>query len=100
MNQEIKQKWVEALRSGKYKQGHGTLKRYGKYCCLGVLCSVVKTKNWVGGKFLPDHVQEKAGLTVAYPTVRTRDGINQSLANLNDIGMPFSEIADLIEAQL
>lgn len=31
-------KWVNALRSGKYKQGQkGYLKRDGKYCCLGVL---------------------------------------------------------------
>lgn len=35
------QKWIDALRSGKYKQGKGTLKTKNKegeicYCCLGV----------------------------------------------------------------
>lgn len=43
--------WVEALRSGDYKQGNGWLNRTGatvdeegepvrEYCCLGVLCEV------------------------------------------------------------
>lgn len=38
-------KWVKALRSGKYKQGQGTLKQFNKkgqtqHCCLGVLCEL------------------------------------------------------------
>ena len=38
-------KWVKALRSGKYKQGGGTLKQFNKkgqtqHCCLGVLCEL------------------------------------------------------------
>lgn len=38
-------KWVKALRSGKYKQGGGTLKQYNskgqaQHCCLGVLCEL------------------------------------------------------------
>lgn len=38
MSQEIKTKWVEALRSGDYMQGVGRLKDdKGAYCCLGVL---------------------------------------------------------------
>lgn len=40
MNQEIKQKWLEALRSGKYEQGKYYLNRDGVYCCLGVLCDL------------------------------------------------------------
>lgn len=32
--------WLEALRSGKYAQGHTALLRHGRYCPLGVLCSV------------------------------------------------------------
>lgn len=45
MKQNIMKKWVKALRSGKYKQGTGTLKQYNrkgqvKYCCLGVLCEL------------------------------------------------------------
>ena len=38
MNQEIKNRWVSALRSGEYKQGKGALCSINnEYCCLGVL---------------------------------------------------------------
>lgn len=38
MNKIAKKKWVDALRSGRYKQGKQTLKSSNGYCCLGVLC--------------------------------------------------------------
>lgn len=41
MDQEVKAKWVAALRSGEYPQGKGALNRDGKFCCLGVLCDVL-----------------------------------------------------------
>jgi len=41
MPKELKQRWVDALRSGKYKQAQGALKKDGGYCCLGVLQMVV-----------------------------------------------------------
>jgi hypothetical protein len=38
-------KWVDALRSGKYKQGVNSLKREdGSFCCLGVLQDVLDGK--------------------------------------------------------
>jgi hypothetical protein len=41
MNPEVKKLWVDALRSGEYKQGTSTLIRHleesVEYCCLGVL---------------------------------------------------------------
>jgi hypothetical protein len=45
MKQNIMKKWIKALRSGKFKQGMGTLKQYNskgeaQYCCLGVLCEL------------------------------------------------------------
>jgi hypothetical protein len=40
MTPELKQKWLDALRSGNYVQGEGTLNKGGKMCCLGVLCDV------------------------------------------------------------
>lgn len=37
MDPEIKTKWLEALRSGRYKQAQRTLsKDADTYCCLGV----------------------------------------------------------------
>ncbi len=45
MNEEIKAKWINALRAGNYQQGMGGLKRSTKgggaeFCCLGVLCEI------------------------------------------------------------
>lgn len=38
MNKEIKARWVDALRSGDYKQGTGALRsKDDEFCCLGVL---------------------------------------------------------------
>lgn len=42
MNKEYKQPWIDALRSGNFKQGRNKLESQGKYCCLGVLCEVMQ----------------------------------------------------------
>lgn len=48
MNQEIKEKWLAALRSGKYKQGKTVLRSQDDcYCCLGVLCDIQDSGQWV-----------------------------------------------------
>lgn len=46
MKQEVKDKWVAALRSGDYQQTHGKLAKQLSptspmgHCCLGVLCEL------------------------------------------------------------
>ena len=45
MRKEVMVKWIKALRSGKFKQGFGTLKQFNnkgqaQHCCLGVLCEL------------------------------------------------------------
>lgn len=56
---EIKRRWVEALRSGSYKQGKSVLtveSCHGqRFCCLGVLCDLAendKIGRWVGDTFV------------------------------------------------
>lgn len=49
MKNNIMKKWVKALRSGKFKQGQGTLKQFNKrgearHCCLGVLCELYNSE--------------------------------------------------------
>lgn len=49
MRKEVMKKWVKALRSGKFKQGAGTLKQYNskgeaQHCCLGVLCELYNSE--------------------------------------------------------
>jgi len=94
MKQELKQKWVAALRSGKYRQGRGHLRVVNldgsiTFCCLGVLHMVVEGElppNDFG--YLSCSTEEKANIS--------RE--NQlALATLNDDGKTFLEIADVIE---
>lgn len=44
-----RKKWVDALRSGKFKQGKGNLKADNKFCCQGVACELFKDD--VSGKW-------------------------------------------------
>lgn len=119
MNQTIKAQWTAALRSGDYPQGTNALKRVGGgLCCLGVLCELavkagvihelrvgaagaVEYGNHSGSSqiALPFSVQQWAGLANENPNVNIEGGID-SLAALNDDGVDFAAIADLIDAQL
>jgi hypothetical protein len=129
MNPEIKAQWLADLRSGEYRQSTGALASIdGGYCCLGVLCEqAVKAgivrKNSTGfcgfcyspvnnpddsdAATLPAAVMAWAGLDENNPAtnqnITDADGIEHeeaSLAELNDLGRAFAEIADIIEDQL
>lgn len=122
MNPEIKTRWVTALLSGKYKQGAGYLNENDRFCCLGVLCDVVKDElkiDWYenpededfaifDGKsqFLPKSVSVYAGLgindDVRVPFIYDpEDGeVMVPLSELNDEGISFIKIAELIEENL
>lgn len=63
--------WVEALRSGKYKQNRlGWLRIDGRYCCLGVLADVAGCEwegDWIGCadgeyRYPPDRAMNFVGL--------------------------------------
>ncbi len=61
--QEIKDKWVEALESGKYKQGYVQLhnKTDNTFCCIGVLgdvCDFLTNKKSEPYNFLHNAVGE------------------------------------------
>ncbi len=104
MNQEIKNKWIAALKSGEYQQGTGFLKQDGKFCCLGVLCDIHAKEtgnlfNTLGkylgeNRILPKEVVNWSGISSA----SGRREYSNSLWELNDIdGFSFSQIADIIE---
>lgn len=38
--------WCEALESGKYKQGTGSLRCDDEFCCLGVLADLMEPESW------------------------------------------------------
>ena len=91
MNQEIGEKWVEALRSGEYEQGRIKLYMDGAHCCLGVLCVVMER-----------YEELKPGRGYPSESVLGEAEINRKavthLYRMNDsFGKSFSEIADHIE---
>jgi len=110
MNPQIKQKWVDALRSGGYQQGRNYLRTDNRFCCLGVLCDLYGKENNVEWNFdedgnyyrfqdhpasLPFPVIEWAGVGSHNPSIP-----GTSLVGLNDNGSTFNEIADFIEEHL
>ena len=131
MNTEVKQKWIGALRSGKYEQGSEKLRSVTGYCCLGVLCDIYAQEHntqwefrgdeeinpqsqdyWYfdeHSEFLPESVMNWAELKTHNPTVRVDVEDNDDednwyykdeLSDINDSGYDFSQIANIIEAQL
>lgn len=120
MNQEIKARWLEALRGNKYKQGMQALrKKDDRFCCLGVLCDITHPQGWqeptendhrhyindedkgnwfefnyknhLSGGFLPFNLAQELELTTEQES---------ELTAMNDAGKTFSEIADWIEVHL
>lgn len=118
MKKRIKNKWVKALRSGKYQQTTGALREGDSFCCLGVLCNIhaqehpeiaakQKSKGLYLGAFglLPQEVVKWAGLedkatdkddnadiSVVYR------GKETSLSALNDgENLSFKKIARIID---
>lgn len=110
MNQEVKRKWVKALRSGDYEQGFGRLRSGNKFCVLGVLCNlhaqehpgVAKRQKDTGAYLkathcLPHQVIKWAGLGDDHVCVGIGD-FHKSLINLNDTRrLSFKELAAAIE---
>lgn len=126
MKKKYADKWVKALRSGKYSQTRLRLKNSSNsYCCLGVLCEVVKDE--VGGVWkssgskckefvieggptksdsvddthLPASVQKLVGLKspegAGVIAVKNKEEFDCLIA-MNDKGrMTFKEIALVIE---
>ena len=120
-------KWLRALRSGSYTQGAGGLHSIDQegnstFCCLGVACNLyllevgdLTTRNaMVRGNdiqtpvaygdeysYLPRQVAEWRGLWSYDGTFRDPENIllpeERSLADLNDNGTSFADIAAVIE---
>lgn len=129
MNHDIKKEWVEALRSGEYKQGKMNLRsKNDEYCCLGVLCDIYRKKVAGAPDWNPVSDLKKTyqyGDSYGYPPVEVRDWAGHdvfqyidaskhapeqvdknygeaqmTLVALNDGGATFEQIANLIEESL
>lgn len=120
----IKNQWVATLRSGKYPQGVGALATDDdRHCCLGVLCEILpgvtSTVDARTGKsefryddpypainYLPRGIATKYFHGQDNPRIELWDDLTfrnstltstTTLANLNDDGFTFKQIADVID---
>lgn len=112
MNADIKSKWLEALRSGKYRQGRRRLRTEdGYYCGLGVLCDIAGAKweysngRWVavhkGNRSyerLPHSLRDELGI-VDRDSLAVEAMNDGSSSWLND-PQTLEQIADWIEANI
>jgi len=111
------EKWIAALRSGKFKQTRGFLRREDKFCCLGVACEVYRRETGLGewsenkaasvpfcqaflgqGTVLPSEVKEWLGLALSFGQFENA-GSEDALIDINDAGESFEVIADIIESE-
>lgn len=109
MDKYFKKRWLKALRSGKYKQGMGSLKRDDRYCCLGVFaedCGILVPVQAPYARFGAIALRYgKASSTTSLPTaVCEAIGLSAEaqghLIEMNDYGHSFKQIADWIEEHL
>lgn len=109
--------WLAALRSGEYTQGEGELNPIGGYCCLGVAAKVALKNDvhveifndlyddsFIVGYDLSDQPETmkyfglKNGAGLMDQTITLNDREFKSLVDMNDNGISFEKIADVIES--
>ena len=100
-------KWIEALRSGKYKQGNHTLRQEiseGEYtyCCLGVAVDIHPEACLVTDSqaFFQDQTELEGGLLPKAMTRAiglTHEQVMSLAFEWNDQGKSFKQIATHIE---
>ena len=117
MLNENAKKWVEELRSGRWKQHTGALTNEDRtaFCCLGVACELALqagvinppvAENRVDGSkmycYEGDELSELPLKVRVWLNVRYCNGHNdtgKSLVFLNDSGSTFEQLADFIESE-
>ena len=104
INKQQFKKWIAALDSGEYKQGHCELQNSGGYCCLGVGCKVIIQANLISftGNGFIDGLQPVDQPAAPKWLINIDEEFNEktgrSLISLNDsYGFTFPEIATLLE---
>lgn len=98
--QEVRKLWTDALTSGEFKQGTGSLRpRPDEYCCLGVLCVLAEREGVIEAwnpldSHPPFAVVDWVGLEDASGSFGSG-----CLVDLNDRPTSFATIADVIRAE-
>lgn len=98
--QQNREKWLKALEGRKYKQGEGQLHNDDEdsFCCLGVLCDVMKKQvkgTWQGSHFVTPNEEEYALTPMdVRQLVRMTKHQHDDAITMNDFDdLTFKEIA-------
>ena len=103
MKENIKNLWVDALRSGEYNQTTHQLEDKEGYCCLGVLCKVgekegIPVDTDSSGELEGVDLTEQVDILEWSGTSQfDQSGAQNILIGMNDDGKTFEEIADHID---
>lgn len=101
MDQDLKARWVKALRSGDYAQGQMVLRYNNKFCCLGVLCDVSGAGKWVDNDSIYQVDERRFEMDLGSGSLWLRREHEAMLIEMNDEhGASFAVIADWIERNL
>ncbi len=111
MNRDAIQKWIDALRSGDYKQCKDQLKIGARFCVLGVLCDLHAKETGEEWKQVIDgqeyqyqsYMEEPPPLVELWIGKEFMKKLNSQEIDImccNDSGMSFEDLADLIEANV
>lgn len=109
-----KQDWIDALRSGKYKQASGRLKGPDGFCCLGVACELAEiwpaktlgnSEPLITSKLPKQVLDMLGGYTNAEYDQRIPVGAGEistnALSNMNDVSrLTFMQLADVLEGKM
>lgn len=105
MDPKLKREWVKALRSGEYEQAQRAMcvwngKKFA-FCCLGVLADISVDGEWELSKGVRYEIRGSCSTSMPKHTLRNAVGLSEEdadvLANMNDDGKSFNQIAAHIE---
>lgn len=110
-NNDLAVKWVEALRSGKYKQGFGALRTVEtdgtmRHCVVGVLADVIDPNAWESGAAfddgsIPKVVWNDCTFGIEGSEYGIDDNVIDEVMRLNDNEThDFNKLADFLEEHL
>lgn len=102
---DFKAKWVAALRSGDYTQGHDRLKNKDAFCCLGVALDI---QHWTWDRCERAVLNDEVIGALDIPDSKYLCGLSRNLAQnlihrndgcglFEDNAQTFDQIADYIE---
>jgi len=92
MDETVKQKWLDALRSGDYEQGIDALRRTNgtdRFCCLGVLCDLYQGATGKG-EWQGPHSDDEGTYRFIFvtPNDESRKVLPDDVIDWADLGVP------------